>query len=307
MQIEPGRQSSAAFTLAQGRAAGMTDAQMRRVEFDRPFHGVRVSAKSPDRGLAGRCAELLVALSPHAVLTHTTAARLWGMPLPLWMSDELHVTVPDAAAVRRAGVLGWRRTGAPPASTRVLGLPLATPAETWVSLATMTDARGGRVPRDWLVAVGDFLISGRRVRFGRDRPLASTAELIAALVRHGSRRGAANLDWALERVRSPVDSPRETFLRLGLSGGRMPEPHVQPPIQTAAGLRHPDLGYLEQRVLLEYLGDVHRTDRHTWRQDLQRVQLFEDAGYRTILVGADDLTPRGLPALRSRVRRALRT
>ena len=35
-------------------------------------------------------------------------------------------------------------------------------------------------------------------------------------------------------------------------------------------------------------------------------RLFEDAGYRVILVGGDDITPVGLPPLCARVRRALR-
>ena len=81
---------------------------------------------------------------------------------------------------------------------------------------------------------------------------------------------------------------------------------MQPAIPTADGVRHPDLGYLAERTLIEYLGDVHRTDRDTWRKDLTRVQLFQDAGYDVILVGADDITAEAMPALAARVRRAIR-
>lgn len=245
-------------------------------------------------------------MATHAVFSHATAARLWGMPLPRWIDERLHVTNRDDTAMRRPGVVGWRHTATALDATVLFGFPVATPAETWVALATMTDARGGRMTREWLVAIGDFLVSGRRVRFGREKPLATPSQLVSALARHGSGRGAAVLDWAFDRLRVPVDSPQETFLRLGLVAARMPEPEVQPAIMTALGVRHPDLGYVGQRLLLEYLGDVHRTDPDTWRKDLQRVQLFEDAGYRTILVGADDLTPAGLPRLCARVRRALR-
>lgn len=111
--------------------------------------------------------------------------------------------------------------------------------------------------------------------------------------------------WALDRVRRRVDSPQETLLRLGLTAARLPEPVVQPPVMTAAGIRHPDLGYLDKRLLIEYLGDVHRTDRETWRRDLIRVQLFEDAGYRVILAGAADVRPSGIGPFTARVRRAL--
>lgn len=73
---------------------------------------------------------------------------------------------------------------------------------------------------------------------------------------------------------------------------------------TAAGIRHPDLGYLEARVLIEYQGDHHRTDRRQWREDLVRRQLFEDAGHRVIEVSADVFDD-GCHALAQRVRRAL--
>jgi very-short-patch-repair endonuclease len=156
---------------------------------------------------------------------------------------------------------------------------------------------------EWLVAVADYVLTGPRVD-GRRRPLCSRRQLEAALRSHRGKRGAKSLAWALDRVRSPVHSPQETRLRLGLVDQGLPEPEVQFEVQTAAGIRHADLGYREARVLLEYQGDHHRTDAKQWRTDLTRVQLFEDAGYRTILVGADDLGD-GLPALASRVRRAL--
>lgn len=295
-----------AFTLAQGRQAGLSEAAMRRAGYERPHRGVRATGGPDRRRLVDQCADLRAAMATHAVFSHATAARLWGMPLPRWIDERLHVTNRDDTAMRRPGVVGWRHTATPLDATMLFGFPVATPAETWVALATMTDARGGRMTREWLVAIGDFLVSGRRVRFGREKPLATPSQLVSALARHGSGRGAAVLDWAFDRLRVPVDSPQETFLRLGLVAARMPEPEVQPAIMTAQGVRHPDLGYVGHRLLLEYLGDVHRTDPDTWRKDLQRVQLFEDAGYRTILVGADDLTTVGLPRLCARVRRALR-
>ena len=298
-----------AFTVAQGREAGLTPAQLRRPELRRPFHGMRVTGQDGriDGGLIDRCSDLRVVLPRAAVFSHATAARLWGMPLPGRLPDELHTLIPRGVPVRRPGVIGWTRDTALADVRTCHGIPVTSPADTWAALAGMSAGRGGRLSREWLVAVGDFLLSGRRVRYGREPVLATPAELAAAVRRHGSRRGAVGLRWALERVRAPVDSPPETFLRLGLVEAGLPEPVVQPSVPTRAGVRHPDVGYLGERVLLEYLGDVHRVDARTWRGDLTRVQLFEDAGYRTILVGAGDLTPGGLQALADRVRRALRT
>ena len=296
--------SDAAFSVAQGRSAGLTPGRLRGPAFERPFHGVRWGRSAQSRSLADQCRALRTVLAPTAVFSHATAARLWRMPLPLSVGDALHVTIPQATAVRRPGVVGWTRDDRLD-SSEIDGIPVTAAADTWTMLATMTGARGGRLSREQLVAIGDFLVSGERHRWGRTVPLATIEELAAAVARHGARRGATSLAWALPRVRRPVDSPQESILRLGLLAAGLPEPAVQPPVATAEGIRHPDLGYLAERVLLEYLGDVHRTDPRTWRQDLVRVQLFEDAGYRVILVGADDVRPDGMRGLAERVRRAL--
>ncbi len=101
-----------------------------------------------------------------------------------------------------------------------------------------------------------------------------------------------------------MDSPQETLLRVALVDAGIPEPQVQVAVRTAAGVRHADLGWPEQRVLLEYQGDEHRSSRRRWLEDLTRVQLLEDAGYRVILVGSADLDD-GAGALAARIRRAL--
>lgn len=244
-------------------------------------------------------------MAPHHAFSHRTAARLWGIPLPARWRDGEPVdllAVGDRGRLRRPGIRSWETTVDVAVAAHDVG-PVVSPADTWVHLATLPRRE---VPFEWLVAAGDFLISGTRLRGGiRTPPLATPRQLVRSVARHGARRGARALDRALPLLRAPVDSPKETLLRLGLVDAGLPEPAVQPPIRTAAGTRHPDLGYLRQRVLLEYLGDVHRTDRRRWLEDLTRVQLFEDAGYRVILVGADDLFPTGIAALSGRVRRAL--
>ena len=46
-----------------------------------------------------------------------------------------------------------------------------------------------------------------------------------------------DLTAALDQVRGPVHSPKETEPRLALAHG-LPEPGVQVPVMTASGLRH---------------------------------------------------------------------
>lgn len=273
---------------------------MRGRDLQRPFHGVR-AAETPE-SLADRCAALSRTLKPHHVFSHLTAAGLWRMPLPAPDDDDdadaLHVmALGKRGRIRRPGVVGWERTENDLATYFVGSIHVCAPADVWCQLSTL-------VSREWLVAVGDFLLSGERDDNGRRPPLCTMEQLTEAIARHGRRRGSAGLQWALGRVRSPVDSPRESLLRLALVAGGLPEPEVQLAVHTAQGMRHGDLGYRAARLIIEYQGDGHRTSRRRWLQDLIRVQLFEDAGYRVILVGSDDLED-GASALIARIRRIL--
>ncbi len=311
------------FTYGEARDSGVGRARLRNEDVVRLHHGLYVPRCSLPTNVIERCESLLPALGPNRWFSHATAARIWGMPLPGVARDDepLHViALAGAQRLRRPGVIGWE-SGDVSLDRRVLGLlPVIAPAEVWAQLASRGATRPGvTLTREWLVAVGDYLLAGPR-RDGKRHPLCTRAELAAVVSRHRGKRGARALAWALERTRHPADSPKETQLRLGLIAEGLPEPRLQVPVTTAEGVRHSDLGYAESRVLIEYQGDEHRTSRARWLADLRRVQLFEDAGYRVIQVGTDDVdcqsdaaatagfgpTPGpGLKALAERVQRAL--
>lgn len=301
----PDHLRGAVFTNEEARAAGIGRARLRGRDIAHPFRGVHVQGAAADH-LSARCEELLPAIGASQWFSHLTAARLWGMPTPFpWSTEEsLHLlALGDTPPMRRGGVIGWE-TQSTDIPCDVLGLiPVVAPAEAWRQLS-VPGALGPRrvMTPEWLVAVGDFLLSGPRV--ANRRPLCSRADLVEAAVRHRGRRGNRGLSWALERVRPGVDSPKESLLRIGLVEAGLPEPAIQIPVMTVEGMRHADLGYPDARVLLEYQGDEHRVSRQRWLEDLTRVQLFEDAGYRVIAVGAHDLEP-DCHALARRVRRAL--
>lgn len=246
------------------------------------------------------------------VFSHLTAARLWGMPLPFgWTEEEdLHtISHHGTAPIRRPGVVGWETAHEIKTTTRG-GILVTQPAETWCQLAmpgaTGVDETGRRrnLSRGWLVAVAEYLLTGPKVD-GVRTPLCTREHLVAALARHKGKRGVKAAREALELARTPVHSPRETLLRLLLVDHGLPEPEVQFAVATADGIRHADLGYRAARLLIEYQGDHHRTDRDQWREDLTRIQLFQDAGYDVICVGADDVAPQNKRALVERIRRAL--
>jgi very-short-patch-repair endonuclease len=63
-----------------------------------------------------------------------------------------------------------------------------------------------------------------------------------------------------------------------------------------------DLADVDARLAVEYQGDHHRTDRDTYRSDLQRREDFEDVGWRQVQASDDDLGP-GSTAFVARVKR----
>lgn len=283
---------------------------MRHEDVVRPHHGVYAPAAAPD--FVDGCRRAQPLLGSHRWFSHLTAARLWGIPLPFfWQEDEpLHVlTLPGSEPLHRPGIVGWE-SARHPGGEIVAGMPVVPAAAVWAQLAVpgatgIHPESGRRRSLDvrWLVAAADYLLTGPRLRGGRV-PLCTAEDLAAALQAHRGRRGARALATALPQARVGAQSPRETLLRLALVARGLPEPAVQPPVLTREGIRHPDLGYLDERVLIEYQGDHHRTDRRQWREDLKRQQLFEDAGYRVIAVGIDEFEDECL-ALAQRVLRAL--
>ncbi|MBT2516509.1 DUF559 domain-containing protein [Streptomyces sp. ISL-90] len=77
----------------------------------------------------------------------------------------------------------------------------------------------------------------------------------------------------------------ETLMRLLLVAGGLPEPLIGVPVPVGDGsiVLHPDLAYPDLRIAIEYEGDDHR-DAGRWHRDIERRELFEDAGWRVIRV-----------------------
>jgi very-short-patch-repair endonuclease len=86
----------------------------------------------------------------------------------------------------------------------------------------------------------------------------------------------------------------------------LPEPECNYNVFAEDGtfLARGDLAYSEYKLLLEYQGDQHRTDRAQWRSDIRRTGRLEDAGWQVLQFTDDDL--RDPAALVARIRLRLR-
>lgn len=246
-------------------------------DLQRPFSGVR-SQGLDLTVLSDRCAAYRARMTPDQFFSHSTAAMLHGIPVPmtLWREVRLHVSVlRPAYPPDTVGVVG-HRLRAPVGCSTIAGLSVSDPVTTWCLLGSMVDIRD-------LIAAADYLVG--------PKPKATLAQLEAAVAAWHGQNGVAALRTALPFVRPRVRSPRETLLRLLLLDAGLPEPEINYWIYDDHGqfLAESDLVYPEEKVVIEYEGDHHRTDVGQWRKDIARRESLEDAGWRVIRVSAADL------------------
>jgi hypothetical protein len=133
----------------------------------------------------------VLARGTEALLSHRSAARLWGLMPPA--TEWIEVTHPDRR-VRREGILSHRAEVADDERDVLDGIPVTSLFRTVFDLAGVLDLRG--VERAWHEA---------EVRGLRDR-----VSLPMLLERYPGRRGARNLRALLEAP-EPVGFTRNDF------------------------------------------------------------------------------------------------
>jgi hypothetical protein len=259
------------FTRAQGLRAGLTEWDLRSARCRRVFAGVYVNAATRLTVEARARAALLLAPEGTAI-ARRTAAALWGGVVPPWTETQLFLA--PGTRLRVAGVdarvradrdIAWRR-----------GLPLTSPARTFVDLA----AELGLVD---LVVLGDSL-----VRRGVVTPEALIRASGGRSPRQRFARRAASL------VRTGVDSPMETRVRLLIVLSGLPEPVVNVVFRDEHGawLARLDLAYPQWRIAVEYDGRQHAESSDQWHTDIGRREALDGIGWRLVVVVASDVYTR---------------
>lgn len=266
-----------ALRVSQLAGLGISERRSYGRDLQRPFRGVR-SHGLDLTALSDRCAAYLPRMNRDQFFSHSTAAMLHGIPVPLslWRDARLHVSVLRPAFPPDTGGVIGHRLRAPVVCSVIAGIPVTDPITTWCLLGSVLGVRD-------LIAAADYLVG--------PMPKATLAQLETAVAAWHGQNGAAALRAALPSVRLRVRSPRETLLRLLLVDAGLPEPEINYWIYDDHGqfLTESDLVYIEEKVVLEYEGDHHRIDVVQWRKDIARRESLEDAGWRVIRVSADDL------------------
>lgn len=242
------------FRVADAVGMGLNAERLRRTDLWAPAHGVRAAVGSDD--FESFVQALALVMRPDQFFSHTTAARLWGAPLPVGAQHDRTVHVSTGGTgprMRRARVHGHRLSGS--GFIEVAGRRLATPADAWAQCVPLLSTRA-------LVAVGDHLV-------GRSDLTTTIADLAGAIV-PGSRSVVA-ARTAVDLVRVGAESAMETWFRLAIVDAGFPEPELNVDVRDAAGLLlgRVDMAWPELRIAFEYDGDHHR-ERDVFHHDQRR-------------------------------------
>lgn len=301
------------FTTAEALAAGVSASRLRAADIRSLDRGLWALGERPITE-----ADIVAALCRRdrdAFAAGLTAARLWGVPLPGVLADEvvsapatsrrdhgrsvhrprgrtvdirIHLASP-AAPRRGTALVRWSRLEATPVS-----LEKGPTVRVTSRIRTLLDL-SGVLRHEALVAIGDHLVRHPRQEFERrSKPYASLEELLeAAGAFHG--RGARRLRAAVTQMRLGSDSPAETRLRLALVKAGLPEPLAnERPVGgvdrlgTEIDLGQPDLHWPRWRVAVEHDRPTHLTPEQQ-AKDIARGERRSRAGWVEVRTMAEDL------------------
>jgi predicted transcriptional regulator of viral defense system len=210
---------------------------------------------------------------PGAVLSHHSAAALWGIGNG---RELIHVTAPRRGQSRTAVDRHFARL---PGDERTAldGIPVTTPPRTVLDLAATAD-------------VHTVEIALRNIEFHRLRDRLSVPAL---LQRYPGHRGAGTIRIALARQSADpggrTRSPLEDLFLPFLDRFDPPRPRLNFHIHLGEKRYEADCFWPAQRVIVELDGFAAHGTRRAFRDDRARDRRLIAAGYRVTRISQDQL------------------
>lgn len=273
------------FTTESARRHGLSRRRLRRKDLCAPFYAVR--SEVSELTIRERAEAIAARLSDGQWVTGYGAASIWGLPLPARQVPGVEIAV--AKSSTRVTGRGLRpRELKPRLATGVIvnGVPVTDPLVTWCTLAKHATV-------EELIRAGDALVSPNPAYVGRRKGFQyySIQELSRAVAAWKGCVGVGKLREALNWVRVGTASPPETDLRLLVIEAGLPEFKVNEPVHDFNGAV---VGFVDGlipavRMVFEYEGDGHRTDKSQFRKDIRRYGDLDVFGYRVCRATADDV------------------
>jgi hypothetical protein len=262
--------------LDRGRALadGITDWHLRHRDVARSSRDTYLPRAA---GELDRIHAVLLGAPDDAVVSHLTAAQLWGFQVPLVSQERrVHLTVASNARLRHRRDRRIHFSHVPvPETRRRQGVVVTSPSRTWIDLAAV-------VPPAALLAVTDQMLARG---FPRD-------EFPAILRRSARRRGVAVARRVVPCADPLAGSPMESVLRWLIHEAGLPTPVLQHVVRAGGRfLGKVDLAWPDRRVIVEFDGDVHR-DRRVFVDDVRRQNGLVLAGWTVLRFTSADLLGR---------------
>jgi predicted transcriptional regulator of viral defense system len=258
------------LSLAELQSCGLSrDAVGDRVRGGRlhRLHSGVYAVGHPNVPREGRFLAAVKAGGVHAVLSHFSAAALWGI-VP-WEERRPQITVPVAVTRRHPGLRVHRSSMLAVADvTRHQGIPVTTPARTLLDLAASLDARALR----------------RAVRQAQGLHRVNVRQLAELLGRAGRRPGTAALRRIIATGPAPTRSELENVVLDLILQGSIEHPDVNEPLTVDGRRLIPDFRWPDQRLILEADGAAWHDTETARAQDRERQAVLEALGERVIRV-----------------------
>jgi very-short-patch-repair endonuclease len=209
-------------------------------------------------------AAALLACGDSAVISHRSAACLWGL---IDRPTGVDVTIVGGQRRPQAGMRIHRVKGLDDRDLRRRrGLPVTSPARTVVDLAA---------------AAGEYELE-RIIAEARGQRLIGDGELERALERSGSRPGTGMLRALLRAEGEPgiTRSEGERILRRYLRAAQLPQPLTNRKL----GKWEPDFLWPSHRVIVELDSWQFHSHRKAFERDRRKDMALRDAGYTVIRI-----------------------
>jgi very-short-patch-repair endonuclease len=209
----------------------------------------------------------VLAFDGAAVVSHGSAAALWGHAPPRPAAEAVDVIVYRRGGSRRSGIRVHRLP--PPTSdevTHIGAVPVTSPARTLLDYATVA---------------GAWALERAVARADRENRVGIT-EIAVLLARHPGHRGAQVLRALIRREDPPAFTRSEAEERLldliRKAQIRVPESNV------ALHGYEVDFFWRAERLVVEVDGFTHHQSRHAFEVDRRRDALLAAAGIRVLRV-----------------------
>jgi very-short-patch-repair endonuclease len=259
------RGQNGAISAEQLREVGLTRhailARVKRGRLTREFHGVYI-AGDPELIPLARASAALLSLRPTAVLSHRSAAAVWGVAQA--DATTIDVTVVGSNPRPREGVRIHRVKVLQDVTTHA-NIRLTSPARTIIDFAAQASAS----------ELGDAFGEARAKRLLTDRALD------AALSRAPSNHSGAGTVRAMLSEGGTYDrSTAERLMRRHLRRAGLPQPLANVMLDGHLA----DFVWPEQKLIVEVDGYLTHGNRRAFEDDRRRDQRYVAAGYVVVRI-----------------------